>query len=401
MPTKLAIDGGVPVRHDPFPAWPVWGEPEREALLAALESGHWGELSGDQVQTFEDRFAAFQDARFALAVPNGTQALEVALQALGVGSGDEVITTPYTFIATVSAIAAVGAKPVFVDIDPTTNLIDPERIAAAITTRTRAIVPVHIGGQPCDLDGVLAVAGEHGLSVLEDAAQAVGAGWRGTKVGAIGTMGTFSFQETKNLSGGEGGALVTNASGLHDIAWSLHNSGRGWTSGTFDFERMGGNYRMPELTAALLLAQMDRVDDQMAMRDRNARLLTEGLAEIPGLAPTVVDPRVTRHAWHLFQIRYDPAGFGGRERDEFVAALVAEGIPAGGGYISLARIEAVRTMLRDRFGSSALGEIPALPHADAAGHGTIWLGQTVLLDSDDDMHDILSGCRKIVRAWST
>jgi dTDP-4-amino-4,6-dideoxygalactose transaminase len=401
MPDPLAIDGGTPVRTASYPSWPVWGDGEREAVRRVIDSGRWGELSGDRVQAFEDRFATFQNARFGLAVPNGTQALEVGLQALGVGHGDEVITSAYTFIATASAIFAVGARPVFVDIDPGTNLIDASRIEAAITSRTRAVVPVHIGGQPCDLDGVLEVADRHGLPVLEDAAQAVGAVWRGTKVGAIGDLGTFSFQESKNLSGGEGGAIVTNREDLHDVAWSLHNSGRGPASGTFDFERMGGNYRMPELTGALLLAQLERLDGQMAVRDRNAAMLSEGLREVDGLGPTVVDERVTRHAWHLYQVRYDAAAFGGRSREAFIAALDAEGIPASAGYVPLTGIDAVRSALRERFGAAAVREITPVPRADAAGRETIWLSQTALLGSDDDTNDIVAACRKIAGAWQS
>lgn len=399
MPEHLAINGGTPVRKAPFPVWPVWGSPERDAVREVIDSGAWGELSGDKVQAFEDRFATFQQARFALAVPNGTQALEVALQSLGVRPGDDVVTTAYTFIATVSAIFAVGARPIFVDIDPRTNLIDPAEIEPAITSRTRAIVPVHIGGQPCDLDGVLEVARRHGLPVLEDAAQAVGAEWRGTKVGAVGDLGTLSFQESKNLSGGEGGAIVTNLEDLHDLAWSLHNCGRGPQSDTFNFERMGGNYRLTELAGALLLAQMERLDGQMAVRDRNAALLTDGLAEIPGLEPTVVDERVTRHAWHLYQIRYDAAAFGGRSREDVIAALNAEGIPASAGYVPLTGIAAIRNALRDRFGESAVREILPVPHTGTAGRNTIWLYQTALLGSDDDTADILTACRKIGSAW--
>ncbi|MDQ3657905.1 MAG: DegT/DnrJ/EryC1/StrS family aminotransferase [Chloroflexota bacterium] len=399
MPEHLAIDGGTPVRTLAFPSWPVWGDRERALLLEALDSGTWGELSGDKVQALEDRFAAFQHALFALAVPNGTQALEVGFQALGIGPSDEVITTAYTFIATASAIFAVGAKPVFVDIDPRTNLIDPSLIESAITSRTRAIVPVHIGGQPCDLDGLLEVARTHGLPVVEDAAQAVGAEWKGTRVGAIGDLGAFSFQESKNLSGGEGGAIVTNRQELHELAWSLHNCGRGPASGTFDFERMGGNYRMTELTGALLLAQLERLDGQMAVRDRNAALLTDGLAEITGLTPTLIDERVTGHAWHLYQIRYDAAAFGGRSREDFIAALNAEGIPASAGYVPLTSIDAIRTALRDRFGESALRDIGPVPHAEAAGGDTIWLHQTTLLGSDDDTADILTACRKVGAAW--
>lgn len=398
MTDTLAIDGGRPVRTAPFPAWPVWGEQERAAVVAALDSGHWGELSGNRVQEFEDRFAAYQQARYALAVPNGTQALELALHALGVGAGDEVITSAYTFVATASAILAVGARPVFVDVDPLTNLIDPARIEAAVTPRTRTIVPVHIGGQPCDLDGVLEVAARHGLPVLEDAAQAVGAEWRGRRVGAIGNLGTFSFQASKNLTSGEGGAIVTDREDLHDLAWSLHNCGRGFAGGAFDFERVGGNYRMTESSGALLLAQMERLDGQMARRDRSAALLTAGLAEMAGLEPTVVDARVTRHAWHLYQFRYDAAAFGGQERHQFIAALNAEGIPAAAGYVPLTAIDAVRRAVKIRAGDAA-ASIRPVPNADMAGRTTIWLFQTALLGTDEDINDILSACRKIAAAW--
>jgi dTDP-4-amino-4,6-dideoxygalactose transaminase len=400
MTTKLAIDGGTPVRTASFPAWPVWGEPEREAVLAVIESGHWGELSGDRVQEFEDAFAVFHDARFALAVPNGTQALEVALRALGVDAGDEVITSAYTFIATASAILAVGAKPVFVDIDPATNLIDPGTIEPAITARTKAIVPVHIGGQPCDLDAIVEVAGRHGLPVLEDAAQAVGAAWKGTKVGAIGTAGTFSFQESKNLSGGEGGIVVTNDEDLHARCWSIHNCGRGTAGGAFDFERMGGNFRMTELTAALLLAQFERLPAQMTLRDRNATALTDGLAGIAGLDPTVVDPRVTRHAWHLFQIGYDASQFGGHSREQFISALNAEGIPASAGYVPLPHLPVIRDTLQERFGAASIRDIAPVPHAEAAGRDTIWLSQSMLLGCDDDTSQIVEACSRIAESWA-
>lgn len=400
MTEQLAILGGAPVRERAFPAWPVWGESEHQQVRSVVESGDWGELSGSKVQTFENQFAAFQGAGHALAVPNGTQALEVALQALGVGAGDEVITSAYTFIATISAVFAVGAKPVCVDVDPATNLIDPAAIERAITPRTKAIVPVHVAGQPCDMDAVLDIGRRHGLPVLEDAAQAVGASWNGIGVGAIGNVGTFSFQETKNLSGGEGGALVTNDSTLHDVAWSVHNCGRGYTSGAFDFERMGGNYRMPELTAALLLAQMERLPDQMGRRDRSASIITTGLAELAAFSPTVVDERVTRHGWHLFQIRYDPGRLGGRGRDEVVAALQAEGIPAGGGYLPLTHLPSIRTAFRERFGDGALRDLPSVPCAAEAGANTIWLTQTMLLGDDSDAEGIVRAFQKLTHAWS-
>lgn len=396
--TRLAVDGGAPVRTAPFPAWPVFGDRERAVLSDVLESGHWGEITGDKTKAFARRFAAFQGARHAVCTPNGTLALELALETLGVGHGDEVITSAWTFIATAGAVLTMGARPVFVDIDPATNLIDPGAIEAAITTRTKAIVPVHVGGQPADLDAVLEIGSRHGIPVLEDACQAWGAAWRGTPVGAIGAMGTFSFQASKNINAGEGGAVVTNDPALFDLAWQIHDTGRSPEGGTFEHEIPGRNLRMTEWQGAILLAQLERLPAAMDRRDQSAARLTDGLREIAGLDPTEVDARVTRHAWHLFQIRYDPAAFGGRSRAEFLAALQAEGIPCMPGYRPLPAQKAIRNALRGRFGADAVAQSP-VPHAELAGERTVWLEQTLLLGEDEDIDDILAACRKIQRAW--
>lgn len=399
MDERLAVDGGRPMRTAPFPAWPVYGEREEALLLEVLHSGQWGEISGSRVVEFGQAFATFQDAAFGICVPNGTLALELALQALGVSQGDEIITTAYTFIATASSAFAVGARPVFIDIDPETNNIDPARIEAAITPRTKAIVPVHIGGQPADMDGVLEVAREHGIPVLEDAAQAWGAAWRGTRVGALGDLGTFSFQESKNITAGEGGIVVTNRRDLRDRVWSIHNVGRVPEGAWYHHAVLGRNLRMTEWQGAILTAQLERLPEAMTIRARNAARLTGLLGEIPGLRPTRVDPRVTGHAWHLFQIIFDPTRFGGHARDEFVRALVAEGIPASAGYVPLTQAPAIRDTLRHRFGAGALANLADVPNADAAGRHTVWLPQTVLLGSDDDMDQIAEAARKIQRAW--
>src|SRR5579883_1099393 len=206
---KLAIEGGAAVRTAPWPAWPVWDAREEGALLEVLRSGHWGMIDGEKVQQLERAWAELHRAKHCVAVVNGTAALEIALRALEVGPGDEVILPPYTFIATASAALLVGAVPIFADVDPETYELDPSAVEAAITPRTRAIVPVHVGGCPPDLDGILAIAEKHGARVLEDAAQAHGAAWKGRPVGTLGDLGTFSFQASKNVNAGEGGAIVT------------------------------------------------------------------------------------------------------------------------------------------------------------------------------------------------
>ncbi|HWV22972.1 MAG TPA: DegT/DnrJ/EryC1/StrS family aminotransferase [Thermomicrobiales bacterium] len=398
--TRLAIEGGSPVRTTSFPAWPVFGDRERDLLNEVLESGHWGEITGDVTKTFARQFAAFQSARHAVCVPNGTLALELALETLGLGPGDEVITSAWTFIATAGAALTMGVRPIFVDIDPATNLIDPNAIERAITPKTRAIMPVHIGGQPTDLDAVMEIGVRHGIPVLEDACQAWGAAWRGTPVGAIGAMGAFSFQASKNINAGEGGAVVTNDLALFDLAWQIHDTGRSPEGGTFEHEIPGRNLRMTEWQGAILTAQLERLPEAMDRRGRSAGRLMDGLGEIPGLTPTKIDSRVTRHAWHLFQMRYDPLAFGGRSRAEFMSALQAEGVPCMPGYRPLPAQKAIRNALTARFGASALDRQAPIPHAEQAGEDTVWLEQTLLLGSDDDIDDALAACRKIHCAWS-
>jgi dTDP-4-amino-4,6-dideoxygalactose transaminase len=399
MTAHLAIDGGSPVRTEPFPEWPIFGDREEQLVLEVLHSGKWGEITGNRVMTFARDFAAFQGAAYGVCVPNGTLALEVGLEALGVGHADEIITTAYTFIATASSAFAVGARPIFVDIDPETNNIDPARIEAAITPRTKAIVPVHIGGQPADLDGVLEVARKHGIPVLEDACQAWGAEWKGTPVGAIGDLGCFSFQASKNITAGEGGIIVTNSREHYNMSWSLHNVGRLPEGGWYQHEILGRNLRMTEWQAAILTAQLERLPDGMEIRRRSAERLTAGLAEIPGLDPTKVDERVTRHAWHLYQIRYDPGQFGGKSRDEFIKALNAEGIPCSGGYVPLTYQPAIQNTLRARFGEESLQNLAEVPRAEHAGARTVWLTQMLLLGGDEDIDQIIEACRKVQHAW--
>ena len=398
--SQLAINGGDAVRTAPFPSWPVYDEREERLLLKVLRSGNWGEISGEMVTTFAARFAAFQGAQYGICVPNGTMAIQLGLKALGIAAGDEVITTPYTFIATASAALLLGAKPVFVDVKPDTCNIDPDRLAAAITPRTKAIVPVHIGGQPADMDGVMTVAHEHGLHVLEDACQAWGAEWKGTRVGAIGDLGCFSFQAGKNINAGEGGIVVTNDPELAEICWSLHNVGLIRGGEWYQHERLGWNFRMTEWQAAVLHAQLDRLPEQEPIRERSARYLDEAIAAIDGLSPIVVDPRVTRHAHHLYPVRYDAAAFGGQTRDAFLGALRAEGITCvSAGYVPLTSSPAIRRTIAEDFGEESLVQLDTCPIADEVARDVFWLTQVALLGDQEALDCILASVRKIQAAW--
>jgi dTDP-4-amino-4,6-dideoxygalactose transaminase len=241
---KLALLGGDPVKPAPFPAWPQYDEREKQALLEVLESRVWWRTPGTRTLSFEREFAAYQQAKYGIAVTNGTAALEVALAALGTGPGDEVIVPDYTFIATASAVLFTGALPVLVDVTPDTYCIDPDQVEAAITHRTKAIIAVHMGGHPADLDRLVEIARKYNLALVEDSSHAHGSEWRGRKVGAIGDIGTFSFQASKLMTAGEGGIILTNREDLERLARSIHDCGRmpgEWFYAHFIY---GSNYRL-------------------------------------------------------------------------------------------------------------------------------------------------------------
>lgn len=401
----LAIAGGTPVRTRPWPHWPIFDEREERALLDVLRSGKWWSVEGTKVREFEEAFARFQDAQFAVCVTNGTAALEVALRAAHIGCGDEVIVPPYTFIATATAVLAVGATPVFVDVEEQSLNIDPAKIEQVITARTRAIIPVHIAGCPADMDGVLEVARKHNLLVIEDAAQAHAAEWKGTKVGAIGDMGCFSFQASKNLNAGEGGAVITNNPHWADQVWSVHNVGRVRGGRWYEHHVLGSNFRMTEFQAAILLCQLQRLPEQTERRTRNAQKLTELLSQIPGIRPPRPDPRVTRHAYHLYIFRYNKEAFGAKPREEFLRALNAEGIPCSAGYVPLykERVFVNRPASSDLCQMSRLKDYSQVhcPVCERACYEeAVWLFQNVLLGNEEDMADIATAIAKVQRAFT-
>ncbi|HZO91008.1 MAG TPA: DegT/DnrJ/EryC1/StrS family aminotransferase [Chthonomonadaceae bacterium] len=404
----LAIDGGTPIRdkqQKPWPRWPIYDETEERALLDALHSGEWWYVGGTQGTTFEREFAAFQDARYGVACTNGTAALEIALRALGIGCGDEVLVPPYTFVATASSVLSVGATPVFVDIDGDTLNLDPSLIEPVLTSRTRAVIPVHMAGRPADMDAILAVARKHNLYVIEDAAQAHAAAWRGTKVGALGDLGTFSFQASKNLNAGEGGMVLSNNEEYADAAWSVMNVGRVRSGRWYEHRVLGSNFRISEFQSAIALAQLKRLPEQTARRNENGKYLRALLSDIPGIRLPADDPRITCHAYHLFTFRYDPAAFGGKPYAEFIRALNAEGIPCSSGYVPLYK-EALFARHAARSGAWCQAgrhiDYPSLflPVCEQVCQDTVWMYQTLLLGTKGDMDDIAAAIARVQRAWS-
>jgi dTDP-4-amino-4,6-dideoxygalactose transaminase len=250
------------------------------------------------------------------------------------------------------------------------------------------------------MDAVLDIAQRHGLRVLEDACQAWGAEWRGQRVGALGDLGAFSFQSGKNITAGEGGIVVTNDEALHAKCWSLHNVGRVPQGEWYEHRTLGWNLRMTEWQGGVLLAQLDKLPEATRHRDESARVLTELLREVGGLTPARRDERTTRHAWHLFVSRYDPVAFGGRSREEFIAAMRAEGIPAAPGYTLLTESPAIRQTMARMFGPESLASLNACPETRRACADAVWLGQNVLLGDRADMESIAQAVAKIRRAWA-
>lgn len=398
---KLAIRGGNPVRRASFPQWPIFGETEKAALLRVLESQKWGSIQGEETRAFEKEFAAFQDADYGVATNSGTSALEIALRAAGTRVGDEVIVPAYTFVATATAALANGAIPVFADIGLETFNVDPASVESCISERTRAIVPVHFGGRPADMDALVQLAKKHDLVLIEDAAQAWGASWRGRKVGAIGDLGCFSFQSSKNVSAGEGGIILTNDDEYLEAAKSYVNCGRVEGGVWYAHYHLGGNSRMTEFQSALLRAQLGRYPGQLEMRRSSMQALDKSLPEIPGITPLLADERVTGHACHLYIFRYHSTAFDSLSKSEFIDALRAEGIPCSGGY-SIPLYEQplfqhgsfgpFTSLLRDRV---KLDHV-ALENAHRACYDeAVWLPQYVLLDGPAGMQSVVEAISKI------
>ena len=330
---KPALLGGAPLHKGGWPQWPQWRETWESSILKVFRSRHWYRGgSGGEVPDFEAAWAQLLGAKKCLATTSGTTALMTALHVMDVDAGDEVIVSPFTFIASYNAILNAKALPVFADTDPATMTMDPASIESRITERTRAIMPVHIYGIPCAMDEINAIAKKHKLAVVEDACQAWLAEYKGRKCGTLGDLGAFSFQESKHIPAGEGGAVTGMSEELIDKCYSFHNCGRafGTNKGQGQFTR-GNNYRMMHVQAALLLQQMDKLVKETEIRRANADHLAAGLKQIPGIQPARL-PENSRAVWHLFPFTYDEAQFSGLSRDKFIRALGAEGIPCGGGY---------------------------------------------------------------------
>jgi len=402
---KLAILGGRPIRTKAFPGWPIWDKNNDEKLiLSVLRSGVWSRAK--VVAEFEKKYAELMGAKRCLATTNGTNALLTALHILGIGVGDEVLVGPYTFIASITVIFLSGALPVMVDTDRETFQVNPDKMEEKITENTKAILPVHILGLPANMDKINAIAKKHNLIVVEDACQAWLAEWRGKKCGTLGDLGCFSFQNSKNLPCGEGGAIVGDNDEIMDRCYSYHNFGRpyGETELTLSgYVRLGTKCRMAEYQAAILLAQMKRLEEQTKKRTKNADYLTSRIKGIPGIIPHRLYEPVTRAAYHLYPFRYEKENFNGLSRGKFLAALKAEGIPCSAGYNPINKDPFFERTLNSRnfrkmYSKKRLNwcrEQNHCPDNDQLCKEAVWFFHPLLLGSRKDMDDIADAILKI------
>jgi len=402
---RPALIGGTPVRSQPFPSWPVITTKDEQTWMEVLRTKRWNRLNGTYVDQFEKAWAERVGTQYCVATSSGTSALVTSVNALEIGPGDEVIVPPYTFVATINAVLLQHALPVFVDSDRETFQIDSRKIEAAITKRTRCVLPVHLGGASADLDTILSTARKHSILVLEDACQSHLAEWRGRKVGTWGDLGCFSFQASKNLNSGEGGAIVGNNATLIEVAKSFHNQGRAAPDAGFAWARNGDNRRLTEFQGALLLAQLTRLEEQSRTRETNAAYLTKLLGEIPGIQPARMIEGCTRNAYHLYMFRYAAAQFSDLQRQRFLKALQAEGIPCSAGYSPLNKEPFLKETLNSRGFRHIYSEkeIKTLEERnvclenDKLCQEAVWFTQNMLLGTKGDMEQIAEAVRKVQR----
>lgn len=408
--SKPAILGGEPMlAQKVWPKWPRWNPATDEKhVVEVLRSGVWSRAK--VTQRFEEKWAETIGTDRCLTVVNGTNALITALTNFGVGPGDEVILPPYTFIAVPLAVLAVGAMPIFADVELKTFQLDPDQVAQKITQRTKAILAVHIAGVAVDMDRIMALAKERNLIVIEDACQAHLAEYGGKRLGSIGHAGCFSFQNSKNLPIGEGGAVVSNNGDFMDRCYSYHNLGLPYGSmvGIVSASSVlaGTKIRLTEYQAAIGLALLERLDEETIIRDENAQYLSSMLSEVPGIYPMELYEKANKGAYHLYPFRYVEAEFGGLSREQFMKALRAEGVPCSSGYAVLTD----QPYLKDAFDSPLYQHVYPKEQLDFDAYvvanrcpnnetlckeQAVWFTQNLLLSPKADMELIVTAITRI------
>ncbi len=409
MSNQLAISGGTPVRNiktHPWQSWPSNTSDEWESKIEPLLrevylSGNEGS-GGAMIPRFCEQYAQYSGTNYALFMPHGTDSISAALAGAldldGFSDSGEVIVPNYTFVATASAVLERNCTVAFVDVCPDTFTIDPDAVEAAICPETRAILPVHLGGHPADMGALQEIAQRHQLKIIEDCAQAHGAEYQTKKVGSLSDVGAFSFQASKNLTSGEGGMVTTNDKDIHDRVCAFMNVGRAPGGARWEYPRLGWNYRPSEYLAAILSVRLELLEEQTNLRNRNASYLSNALEAIAGITPPELAKWVTKHGYHLYCMKYNPEGFGGKSRQEFVNALSAEGIPCSIGYRSPLSEEPGMAHVAEKY-PHLIRSLPC-PNAELVCEQSVWLFQNLLLGSESDMDQVVDAITKIHRAWN-
>ena len=359
--------------------WPAAGDRERELIQAVLDSPQWGGFH-EIVGRFEQQFAAYQQCRYGVTTFNGTVSLEMMLTVAGIGPGDEVIVPAISFISTATAVSRVGATPVFVDIEPHSFNLDPERVTAAITPKTRVILAVHFGGPLCAINRIAKLAQEHRLILLEDAAHAHGSEWEGKRAGTFGLAGSFSFQNGKVMTAGEGGIVTTNDEEFYQQCRSFANQGRQPGASFFHHFTLSTNLRMTALQAAVLVAQLERLDRDIELRRRNEEFIRKELAGIPGLIWQNIPEHVNRRSHYLLLGRIDPKAFGAT-RDVFYAQMAAKGIPCTPFY--------PHTLYRNPMYANGGCRVEPCPVSEACILDAFWFPHRVLMSEQGTLEQLV------------
>jgi len=407
--SELAILGGTKTRTESYPEWPVWDQRDIDIVVEVVKSGRWGGFPypGPKTAELAKKFAELQGGGYAVPMINGTVTMEAALRAADIGWGDEVIVPAYTFQATASAPMGAGAIPVIVDVDPNTYCLDPMAVEKAITPKTKAIIPVHLGSNMADMDAVMEIAERHNLIVIEDCAHAHGAKWKRQGAGTIGHFGSFSLQSSKTLTSGEGGILLCKSAEHAAKAASIIDCGRphalgGGGEDSNGFAVQGGNYRMSELQAALALVGIERFPAQAKQREEMAAYMDEALSEINGVRVLKHDKRHTTRSFYRYIFAINPNEFG-MEHDILCAALDAEGIDCWTGYEAMNNYELFQPQKSKLAVPNAFPEYfdfkkMNLPEAKrACEHEAVWLDEAIFRSGQKGVDDAVAAIKKIQR----
>ena len=403
--TQLAILGGDPLRRAPFSPWPQYRQTDIDRLVRQVESLHWGgfPVPGKVSGEFAEAFAGAHGAQYGLCVTNGTIALMVAMQALGLRFGDEVIVPAYTWDGTAAAVLFAGGVPVFVDVDPDTYCLDIDCARRAITARTRAVIPVHLAMRFADMDRLMDLAAAHRLTVIEDCAHAHGGQWKLRGAGSLGDIGCFSFQESKLMTGGEGGMLITNRLDYYEAMQTIVNCGRASLTDRYGQRLLGSNHRMTELQACLLAGQLERLPELREKRTRHAARLSAALGEIEDIRPLPPQPEITQQTIYNYVFQYRPGAGPAPSRDMFVAALEKEGIPCDGRFYEPVYRSDLFYATPQNCPQLAMGRETPMDYAEcrcpvserAAYDESVWIPQFTLIGSEGDVDDIARAVAKV------